>query len=848
MIRHLLATGLVLLSGWSLGCSRTAEVGKWRAGAEPARAFVALPPGCELMVIAPEIELRGNSLEKSLRLGDFVRLNAVAGSRLKVSFAGRVGIVAPSSVLPASEAYAWLVSKRAERPGDIRVLYGLGQWYRRSDQCIPAVEHYRAALAIEPQNSVLLDALGYALSEAGEHAAAIEQYSAALEHDPAYVTAWQNRAYAHLCRNELDKAVQDCEAGLVMDGENPVLWNILGLVRYGEGDFKEALVCYSKAAKYAEVPSSHVHFNHARTLAAMHDYGAACELAATAVALDDEYLDSTGVWLPWAEATLRDSGDSGAANLLMGVHAARQRRWEEAVQHLQRAIEQGVETHVPYVHLAHQDMAHQRGDMAAKWIAIAEKKGPHSPSVHAARGESARLQGDLHRALAAYGKAIQLQPWNASWYQARADVWAGRNDLNAARRDLVMAAEIAPHRADLRRQLGEMARRLDDAKEAVEQFWTAVDIDPHDAGLQLDLARAWWAFLAAGRTLPDEAAVRDETPEEAARKAIIRELDAIGTEDFYRRRLESRSDTIGKALALIRRFGTVPAEMWTLPADEVLTWYRRQAAAAIRASPYDGRLELELQMAIFSLQQTIELERSFAELVQRTLRERLPAQTLSVAEQHGLIAQFGRFPIDARRANRDVATAQFREAERLYARMLDIEPEQSGLWVTRGRLRTVTDQPLFAAEDFERALALDANSAYARKHFAIALVAQGRLGDAMDQLQMCRELEPDRTTPVHWQTLTRARQQVVMLLQQALHWNLRVTTSLEAFKMDRSHHFGGWGEGGQRELQQLAGRRTFVMETMEKCWQTATGHLIDDHDLLLLILENWDKLRTAGSK
>jgi tetratricopeptide (TPR) repeat protein len=848
MIRHLLATGLVSLTSLSLGCSRTAEVGKWQAGAEPARPFAALPPGCELMVIVPELELRGDRLETSLRLGDFLRLNAVEGRQLKVSFYGRVGMVAPSSVLPASEAYTWLMSKRAESPEEVQVLYGLGQWYRRSDQLIQAGVHYREALALDPQDPVLLDVLGFSLSKAGEYAAAIEQYNAALERDPTYVAAWENRAYAYLHRNELDKAVQDCEAGLMIDGENPVLWNILGLVRYGQGDFQEALACYSKAAKYAEVPSAHVHFNRARTLAAMHEYGEACDQAAAAVALNDDYLDSTALWLPWAEATLRQSPNSGAAHLLMGVHATGQRRWEEATRHLERSIEQGLETHVPYVYLARQDIMQQREDVAAERIAIAEKKGPHSTSVHAARAEWARLQGDLDRALAAYGKAIQSQPWNASWYQGRAEVWTLRSDLNAARRDLVMAAEIAPHRADLRRQLGETALRLDDAKEAVEQFWTAVDIEPHDAGLQLGLARAWWAVLAAGRTLSDEAAVRDETPEEAARNAVIRELDAISKEDWYREMLESRSDTVGKALALVRRFGTVPAEMWTLPAAEVLTWYRRQAAAAIRASPYDGGLELELQLAISSLQGTIELEQSFTELVQKSLRERLPAQTLLVAEQHGLIAQFGRFPIDTRRANRDVAATQFREAEQLYAKMLEIKPDQSGLWVIRGRLRTVTDQPLLAAEDFERALALDAGSAYARKHFALALVAQGRLGDAMDQLQTCRELEADRTTPVHWQTLTRARQQVVMLLQQALQWNLRVTTSLEAFKIDRGGHFGGWSEGGQRELQQLAGQRAFVMETMEKCWQTAKTHLIDDIDLLLLILENWDKLRTAGPK
>ena len=589
LTRISLAIWLMIMFGLFPGCRRMSQVGGSQLGeskdresaareSDGLRAFAALPPGCELMVIAQHENLQSNEGDISLQLGDYVRLSGIDNDRLQVVYRAQTGTIAPASVIPVADAHQWLVARWEQDPKDVRVLYALGRWYRRSDQLVPAARKYRAALEIEPKNPTLLNALGYALSKSQEWPAAIERYSAALEHVPSHLLALTNRAYVFYRIGEYSKAVQDCEAALQIDGQRARAWNTLGLVRRKQGDFDEALACYAKALDSSAAPMAYVHANRAQVLADQQAYLAACEAVATAIALDDGYLERKAIWREWPEAALEQSKDCGAAHLLLGIHLTQTKSWDEATRHLQAAIDNGIATHVPHLCLARQDLFHQRVKEATERIAIAAEKGPHSASVQVVRADWARLQGDLKAAADSIGTAIQLNPFDASLYQTRAELLLEQGDLNAAVNDLAMAVEIAPYRADLCRQLGEILLRQGNAEEALERLWTAVDIAPADPASQLALARGWRAFLSADSTAPDDGVIGSQVVEEAAKTAILKELGAIQHEEGYLDMLKSRPKYLAKPLAVIRPFTTVPSDLRTAPAADILAWYKEQGA------------------------------------------------------------------------------------------------------------------------------------------------------------------------------------------------------------------------------------------------------------------------------
>lgn len=88
----------------------------------------------------------------------------------------------------------------------------------------------------ESDDPETLDALGIALTDAGEPAEAVPVFSRALEIDPANSQAYQNLGIALLKMDRVDEARQNLEAALVLGKRHTRAWNALGVawMRLGE--------------------------------------------------------------------------------------------------------------------------------------------------------------------------------------------------------------------------------------------------------------------------------------------------------------------------------------------------------------------------------------------------------------------------------------------------------------------------------------------------------------------------------------------------------------------------------------------------------------------------------------
>ncbi|HEV7254695.1 MAG TPA: FecR domain-containing protein [Mesorhizobium sp.] len=119
----------------------------------------------------------------------------------------------------------------------------------------------------------------------------------------------------------------------------------------------------------------------------------------------------------------------------------------------------------------------------------AEARYPDESTLPAVRAQLALLIDDREQAREAYGRALALDPDDATALEARSLYRAGiESDLDGALSDISRAAEIAPGSTTIWNQLGlvQSARGAD--REAEEALKRAIELDPQDPTSRANLA------------------------------------------------------------------------------------------------------------------------------------------------------------------------------------------------------------------------------------------------------------------------------------------------------------------------------------------------------------------------
>ncbi len=128
-------------------------------------------------------------------------------------------------------------------PDSPLVRMNLGMALIKAGQPQLAIEHYEAAIRLEPQNAATHhNNLAYACSSAGQRAGAIAEYEEALRIDPNLVEAHNNLAFLLLQDQKFDESIEQFREALRLEPDQVGLyWGLAG-AHTAAGRHAEALV------------------------------------------------------------------------------------------------------------------------------------------------------------------------------------------------------------------------------------------------------------------------------------------------------------------------------------------------------------------------------------------------------------------------------------------------------------------------------------------------------------------------------------------------------------------------------------------------------------------------------
>src|SRR5205823_3447801 len=175
---------------------------------------------------------------------------------------------------------------------------------------------WRHAVAIDPRSSIGQLSLGLALARHGKLAEAVEHYEAALRLEPGYVDADYAWGNALARQGKLAEAVEHYEAALRVKPDHANAHTNAGAALVGQGKLAEAIEHYQQALR-AKPDHADAHTNLGEALAQQGKLDEAIEHYRRALEIRPESADAHNDW---------------------GLALARQGKLAEAVKHYQEAV------------------------------------------------------------------------------------------------------------------------------------------------------------------------------------------------------------------------------------------------------------------------------------------------------------------------------------------------------------------------------------------------------------------------------------------------------------------------------------------------------------------------------
>jgi tetratricopeptide (TPR) repeat protein len=422
----------------------------------------------------PNPELAGRLLTVAQRLDpgpwkDRFRNPAVRKDRAGVE--GLARDVDPAAVSPVLLAtLAELLVRRGGDPGRLFVAahlahrtsfdlaFARGQWLLRQN-FREAEGSYLAALAIRPDDPIVLNNLGAVLRAKGDLDGAVITYREALRLDPRLATTLNN----------------------------------LGVVLRAKGDVAGAIACYREAIRI-DPRDAKSHANLARALAGEGRYREAEEVTQEAVRLNP-----------------RDA----AAHSELGLILRTAGDLDRAVAAYHKAIELD-----PAFAPSHANLGIAlciKGDLDGGVVAYREavRLDPNDATTYTNLGSALAARRDLNGAIAAYREAIRLAPNEARTHANLGNILTNKGDWDGAVAVYQEAVRLDPNDARVRNNLGIALARKGAIDGAIAEFREAIRLNPMNAyahsnlGTMLrnkgDLDGALAAFREAVRLDPKHA-------------------------------------------------------------------------------------------------------------------------------------------------------------------------------------------------------------------------------------------------------------------------------------------------------------------------------------------------------
>jgi tetratricopeptide (TPR) repeat protein len=455
-----------------------------------------------------------------------------------------------------------------------------------------AAESYRHALEIDPAYAIAHNNLGVAQYHAGDSEGAVDSFRAALSSQPNFVKAWLNFALLLFRAKRSPLALEAYRQVLTLEPEQPVAWNGVGLVLAELKKFEDARNAFGRSI-HARPTFAEAHYNLGFTLSNLGDFEGALRATKRALELDPYYTPqkfelaidvefedpdlsiapelagneqrATGVETFAFDAELLDSlftqlapeaPPEPAAQKPAVVQAVAEQHFvlahdylakgmlDRAAVEANRALVRGAPTADGFAILGDVFMRQGLFGEALERYRSARLTAPLDPKL---LGGETRALLALDRVLEARATAETLLGVDGGSVEVLLLTAAARaraGDPAAARELLRSARRIAPARADVLKEFGDVARAAGDIDGAIAAYRNALDLDQDFAVVHYELAR-----LLAER---GEAAKAEESLL-AALEAVPTYVEAMLALANVRRRFGRVDEALQPLVELLRR-------------------------------------------------------------------------------------------------------------------------------------------------------------------------------------------------------------------------------------------------------------------------------------------------------
>jgi tetratricopeptide (TPR) repeat protein len=455
-----------------------------------------------------------------------------------------------------------------------------------------AAASYRRALAIDPAYAIAHNNLGVAQYHGGETEGAVDSFRAALSSQPNFVKAWLNLALLLFRGKRLQLGLESYRQVLTLEPEQPVAWNGVGLVLAELKKFEDARNAFGRSI-HARPAFAEAHYNLGFTLSNLGDFEGALRATKRALELDPYYTPQKFELA--IDVEYEDPDLSIAPELAGGEHtAAGVDDFAFDAEILDSLFTQLSPTGLPepemakppsvetiaeqHFVLANDYLAKGMLDRAAVEANRSLVRGAPTAEGFAILGEIYMRQGLFGEALERYRSARQGAPMDPKLLagetrallaldrvvEARstaetllgvdggsveallltAAARARAGDPAAARELLRSARRLAPARADVLKEFGDVARLAGDVDGAIAAYRNALDLDHDFAVVHYELAR-----LLAERGEPAKA----EESLLAALEAVPTYVEAMLALANVRRRFGRVEAALPPLVELLRR-------------------------------------------------------------------------------------------------------------------------------------------------------------------------------------------------------------------------------------------------------------------------------------------------------
>lgn len=348
-----------------------------------------------------------------------------------------------------------------------------------------------AALTIGPKPK---DATGYidrgkARGFNGDANGAIADFSRAIELDPRLTSAYYTRGIANMEKRNLDGAIADLNRAIELSPNTGDYYNDRGLAKLRKGDNDGAIADFTRAIELD--PKSALAYRN-RALAknikkeaggALADYNRAIELDSKNA---DAYNNRGNIKKSKADLDGAIADFSSAIEINPKLAVAYKNRGEAkqakgdaagAKEDLKRAGELDPEL------MSRESVADSSSNRAASASPEPSSPGTGGPNLKQAErdyqsGLKKQHEGDLDGAIAAYTRAIKLNPNYTQAYNNRGNVKGAKGDHDGAIADFDRAIELDPKHTNSYNNRGVQRWEKHDWGGAIADFNHAIELDP----------------------------------------------------------------------------------------------------------------------------------------------------------------------------------------------------------------------------------------------------------------------------------------------------------------------------------------------------------------------------------